>query len=146
MANEAVIISLYGSPEGEPVRFSVNDAVGIEKGTLMMISGSATGRYAIASSDAAIGNPPVSFAGIAATEKVANDGSTTLGLWTKGVFDLKMTSGGDGICNAGEMLELSGANQVRRVLPGSSLSGGVIVGKALEAGSASEVINVKLGI
>ena len=134
MTNEAVILELYGQPSGEPIRFSVCNEAGIEKGTLLAISGADLYAY----KDTA--NPTTAkFAGIAATEKVANDGSTTLGLYTKGIFDVVAS----GVIAIGELVGLSGGC-VRTSLPGD-LSGGCVVGKALETSSVGEVIRVKVG-
>ena len=133
MANEAVILELVGQPSGEPIRFSVEDGTTIEKGTLMKMSGS--DMYALASSaDGDI------FAGIAATEKVANDGSTTLGLWTKGLFDLKSNTG---TLTMGKMVKLSGANLIAGIETGQETFS---LGKVLEAGTANEVVRVAVGI
>jgi len=135
MANEATKVEIYGSPPGTPIRYTVDDAAAIEKGTLMSLSGSGvrTG-YAnvIADSD---------FIGIANTEKVASDGSTTLGVWTTGIFDL--TCGASGGIVRGAAVRLSGANTIQS---GAGSAVGKIVGVALEAAATNgEVIQVKLG-
>lgn len=129
MANEAVIIELFDG--GMPVRYTVANATAISKGTLMRHSGDNT----IAAS-AGIGVP---FAGIAAADKVASDGATTLAVYTHGFFDLK-TSELAGI-RRGDMVSLSGANQIRRAISTDFISG-AIVGKATEDGDDAEVIKV----
>ena len=141
MANEAVIVELMGQPKGVPVRFDVQDAQAIEKGTLLEIFGDRSVSGAIVTNNNA-------FAGIAAEEKVANDGSTTIGVWTKGIFDLTVTASPDVLFTPipkGSLVSLSGANMIRRV-QATDLSGGRIIGKALETGSASEVMQVAVGI
>lgn len=131
----AAIVETYGQPQGEPIRYTVADTLGIEKGTLMALSG-ATVRAAKANGS---GNGET-FVGIASTEKVANDGSTSMGCWTKGVFDIICS--GDVI--AGEVVQMSGANQVA-LLEGASLSGqAVIVGTALETGTDGNPMQVIL--
>ncbi len=135
MADEAVIIELLGHA-GEVVQYTVNDGAAIEKGTIMYIS--ADPRTAFNSLAATTG---AAFAGIAATEKVASDGSTSLGLYTYGVFDLKCASGG---CTLGALVTLSGANLIRNAVAADIIAGGII-GKALETGSAAETVAVLVG-
>jgi hypothetical protein len=132
MANEAVIIELLGSPPGEPVRYTVADGATIEKGCICKLSDP---RTAAASSAADV------FAGIAAAEKVINDGSTTLAVYTCGIFDL--TAAAQAI-TAGMIVSLSGANLVRPAVAAELLTGAV-VGKALETATAGEVIAVAIG-
>jgi hypothetical protein len=134
MANEAVVLSLYGNPPGEPIRFTCTDTPGIEKGTLMKLSGS----NICAASTAANGSP---FAGIAATEKVSGDGQTTIGVWTKGKFDI-LTCGT--AITAGDFVKLSGANLVGKALAADLLTGS-IVGKALETVTTADTIAVQVG-
>jgi len=134
MTNEAVTIELTGTSKGNPVRFDCADETGIEKGTLLWFSTP----YLV--SGAACEAKP--FAGIAATEKVANDGQTTIGVYTSGLFDLK--SANEAI-TAGSLVVLSGANLIGTALAANILTG-AIVGKAVETGAANEVIKVAVGI
>lgn len=134
MANEAVIIELMGQPKGMPVRFTVADGTGIEKGTICKMSDPRTAAASAADNDV--------FAGIAATEKVASDGSTTLGLYTCGIFDL--TDSGAGI-TVGSTVNIGGANLIIASAAADLLTGSV-VGKALETAAAGEVIAVAVGI
>ena len=133
MANEAVIIELLGNG-GDPVRFTVADGSGIEKGVLLKLTDP---RTAIASS---ADNDP--FCGIAAAEKVASDGSVTLAAYTKGIFDLK--DSGSGI-TVGATVNVGGANLVIASAAADLLTGSV-VGRALETASAAEVIAVAVGV
>lgn len=133
MANEAVIIELLGNG-GDPVRFTVADGSGIEKGVLLKLTDP---RTAIASS---ADNDP--FCGIAAAEKVASDGSVTLAAYTKGIFDLK--DSGSGI-TCGATVNVGGANLVIASAAADLLTGSV-VGRALETASAAEVIAVAVGV
>jgi len=137
MANEAVIVSLYGQPKGCPVNFKCADGVAIEKGTLLKLSGGALTE--VTPSVATDANVP--FAGIAAAEKVANDGSTTIGVWTKGIFDI--TNNAVEI-DIGKMCKISGANLVRAAADGD-YEAGAVVGKVLEPMAASEVAQVAIG-
>lgn len=79
----AQIIELLGNPRGCPIRYTVADGAGIAKGTYLKITDPRTAAAQTATADA--------FAGIAAAEKVASDGSTTLAAYTYGIFLL--TSG-----------------------------------------------------
>lgn len=153
MANEAVIIELLGNG-GDPVRYTVPDNVAIEKGTLLWMVDPRTVSGALVTGN----DGPKPFAGIAAAEKVAGDGATTIPVYTNGIFDLKTTGGTMGTVNTGDLLILSGQNLVTG-LSGAHAGGasgansvllnkirmGAVVGKALEDGSSAEVIAVRIG-
>jgi len=143
MADEAVILNLWGQPKGEPLRYSCASGIGIEKGTLLhlMDASTVTAAKLLSVSTAHDGKP---FAGIAATEKSSTDGATTIGVWTKGTFDLKC-SGSAQIPNAGELVAVSGGNLIKRALLGD-VTGGFIVGRARETASAQETIAVDVGV
>lgn len=133
MANEAVIIELLGNG-GDPVRYTVADGTGIAKGTLMYLSGDRT--ISAHSGDGQI------FAGIAAAEKVASDGSTTLSVYTNGIFDLTDSSAG---MTLGDVCKLSGtANMVATADEAGALGPHEVVGIVLETAAASEVVAVKI--
>lgn len=131
MANEAVIIELLGAVKGRPVRWSVLDATAIPKGTLCSING---GRRC----DPTAGDEY--FVGIAAHEKVANDGNTTVSLYTHGIFDLK--DAGSGI-TAGDACDVKAANQIETSDASGNLKSGRII--ALETAAANEVIACLVG-
>jgi len=131
MANEAVIIELLGNG-GNPVRFTVADGVAIPKGTLMQLTDPRT-----ASATSGDNQP---FCGITATEKVANDGQTSIACWTCGIFDL--TDSGAGI-TAGERVSIKAANTIAKVAAADQLFADV--GIALETASGGEVIAVLVG-
>jgi hypothetical protein len=133
MANEAVIIELLGNG-GDPIRYTVADGTGIPKGTLMYLS--ADPRTIAASS-----GQGQAFVGIAAAEKVANDGSTTLAVYTNGIFDL--TDSGSG-CTFGDILKLGGANTVATADEAGAQDLKEVVGYALETAGNSEVIAVRV--
>ena len=140
MANEAVIIDL-GFKGGNVVRRTVYDLATISKGTLCIMSG---GNNVAAASTANTGNPKVAFAGIASADKISGDGSTNLGLYTQGVFDL-VTATGLGFTN-GELVYISGANFVNMTgaFTINDLISGVIVGKAEETASSGEIVRIRL--
>jgi len=125
MANEAAIQTLLGNG-GDPLRFTVVDADAIQKGTLLMISGGG-----VMTAAASTSTHDEVFAGIATMEKVANDGSTTISAYTNCVADLVAS----GTFKRGDMVKLSGANVVSICTYNELISGGSVVGKALEAGT-----------
>lgn len=142
MANEAVKLALLGDG-GDPVRYTVANGTAISAGTLLhfrdpntVIASQRDGDY---------------FAGIAAADKEASDGATTIAAYTKGKFDLTCTSTNKAI-SAGQLVKISGANLIDLWQPpGPNQAGdnaGTIVGKALEdtGASSSEVIAVAVGV
>jgi hypothetical protein len=134
MANEATNITLLGNA-GDVVRFTCADGVGIEKGALCVLNDPVTlsGSHALTTGAA--------FAGIAASEKVASDGSISLGALTNCIADLTMAAGATG--NAGQWVCVSGANLIR-VATEAELASGAGIGKLLETASSSEVVAVKV--
>lgn len=137
MANEAVIVQLLGNG-GDVISFTCADAPAIAKGTLLALDDPRT------CSGANIGRANRIFAGIAAHEKVAGDGSTQISCYTYGIFDLYA----DGAINVGDLCILSGANRIAAATNNDVLSGagmGRVVGKALETATATEVIQVLVG-
>ena len=139
MSNEAVTIELFGEggSKGRPIRYTCADGASISKGTLLKLTDPRT-----VSASSAAGEI---FAGIAAADKLANDGSTNLAVWTDGIFDLQCN--GSAI-TAGQAVVLSGANLIRPVLATDTqlISSCVIIGQALESTSAgtAEAINVRI--
>ena len=132
MANEAVIVELLGN-QGDPIEITVADGTGIPKGTLMKMTGDRTGEASTADGNA--------FMGITTSEKVANDGSTTLAVYTHAIFDL--TDAGAGI-GFGNRVTIGGANTIKTAAAGEAETGEVF-GLALETASAGEVIQVLVG-
>jgi hypothetical protein len=130
MADEAVCIET-------PTRFArytVADGDNIPIGTLLHLSGDNT-----VSAHSGDGDE---FAGIAWEEKTANNGITQITAAINGVWD--MTDGGDTI-SLGNLVALDGtANEIRPAVDGE-FEAGKVIGKALEAASANEVIRVRVG-
>lgn len=100
--------------------FTVADGAGIPQNTLCQLT---SPRTATASS----GGTDV-WAGIAATEKVASNGVTELGLFTTGIWLL--TNSGLAITD-GSLVSISGSNLIKSATAGEILTGDVI-GKALQ--------------
>ena len=80
MANEATLIYELGPA----IPFTVADGTGIAKGAILKMSDPMTAALSDAQGDI--------VAGIAATEKIANDGVTKLGVFRTGIF--KVTASG----------------------------------------------------
>lgn len=145
MANEAGIIELLGEPPGEPIQVTISGGLLVTKGALIVLNSDP--RTAALSSGA-----NQIFIGIAAHDNEAGNGKTRLGVYTKGIFDLTSVSGAAAdLPRFGDIVEVSGANLIRRMgqnsVSGAAFLSGMqqMVGVALETASASEVIAVKLG-
>ena len=140
MANEAKILTLYGQPKGEPINFTIADGEAVEKGQIMKMSGA----YTVAPAE---GDNDI-IAGIASSEKVANDGSTTIGVWTRGIFDVLVQGAvaiGDDITLSGTAAAGTAANILKKYTTVDNEKG-YVLGKALEEVSATneDTIAVKL--
>lgn len=126
MTNEAVIVELLGN-KGDPVRYTCADGTTILKGTLLELT---TPRTVVANSDA---DRP--FVGIAAMEKVADDGTTSISVYTHGIFQIMVLAGGTQ-AEIGDGVSLTNTeNQV-------SLSDTLDNEKGYEVGYAIETIAV----
>ena len=133
MADEAVIIELFNG--GRPMRFIVQDATAIPKGSLLELD--ADRRVIVATNGSGV------FVGIAAFEKVANDGSTQITGYTDGIFGLKSDSGVD---NRGALMSLSDTDNVIETGVAADLLTGARVGHYLEAGTNAGVEAVRVNI
>ena len=98
----ATIIELLGKEKGRPVRYTVADGVAIPKGTLMKVIEPRTAE--------ATDGDDKPFCGIAATEKVISDGSTTLACYTHGIF--KLTNSATTALTAGMRVQIKAANEI----------------------------------
>lgn len=135
MANEAVIIELLGNG-GDPIRYTVDNTVAVAKGTIMKFS-SDPRTIAACSADGDF------IAGIAASEKVANDGSTTLAVYTNGIFDLACTAS-TGSAVLGGPVKVTAANTIAPADSDTVATSREVVGYSLETGSAGEVVAVRV--
>jgi len=133
MANEAVIIETYPY---NVRRYNCISGASFTKGQLLKLADpkTASGSYI------GVGDP---FAGIVAFEKTGVDGSTDISCYTSGIFELTMAL--NATCMAGELVIMSGTNLIVSASSVGQLLSGAIVGKALEAGASSEVIQVAVG-
>jgi predicted RecA/RadA family phage recombinase len=132
MANEAVIIELLGNM-GDPIRYTVDNATAVVKGTIMKITDPRTAAATTAADE------PI--AGIAVSEKVANDGSTTLAVYTNGIFDLKDANAGG--CTVGARVAIAGANTIDDADANDLLQNSTI-GYSLETAAGAVVVAVRV--
>jgi len=129
MANEAVLRDRIS----EPLDFTVADGTGIEKGTLLKLTDARTAIASTAAGDV--------IAGIAAREKIANDGRTRLAVFREGIFDMKAS----GAITVGHVVYSAGAVNEVKVAPATA-SGASIIGYALETASDAETIQIYVNV
>lgn len=132
MANEAVIIEL--NPNRNAENFTVADGTGISKGCLLKVADAHTASAAAGKQEA--------VAGIAAAEKEANDGATTLGVYVPGsghIFDLYA----DDNITTGQAVHISGANKIGAGV-NNDFRSGAYLGRALEDATQGETIRVRV--
>lgn len=122
MAGEAIIIELFNG--GRPIRFTCIDGVPLPKGSLLELSADRT--VQVATTDTAC------FVGIAASEKVASDGSTTIAAYTDGIFDLLSDTGTDVV---GTMMAISSVDNTLETGVDADMLSGANVGYMVEAGT-----------
>jgi len=131
MANEAVIIELFNG--GDPITYTCNEGIGIEKGTIMELSGD---RTVIANT-----NDNAPLVGIAAAEKVASDGATTIPVYTNGIFDCLTDAGTD---NAGAVLANSATENTLQTGDAADLLANSFLGFTLETAGNAEVAAIRV--
>jgi len=135
MAFEWEKVELFGANnDGDPVSYTVADGTAVSKGTLMKLTDP---RTAIAATTDII---PTPIAGVASTDKEANDGATRLALWTNGIFEVSAS----GAIRIGESVTGTLNNYVISSGALTEAASGAILGRALESGTDAEVINVRL--
>jgi len=129
MANEAILVFRTAMP----IPFTCDNGTGIEKGALLKLTDPMTASSANGTNDF--------VCGVAASEKVASDGKTKLGIYRNGIFRFYLS----GSCVAGDSVG-SIADSVNFVAKNSdtTLSGCRVVGNALEDGATGEQILVEL--
>ena len=117
MANETTLML-----ETElPIAFKCADATGIDKGAILKLTESMTAIITSGQND--------KVAGIAAEEKIANDGKVTIPVYMGGIF--KGTAGASVSIGAALMTDAT-ANKIETATTGTGASG---IGYALEAPS-----------
>ena len=126
MANEATIIELFNG--GRPIRYTVADGATIEKGAIAVLTDPRT-----VITHAAADTPIV---GIVAAEKVANDGSTTISVYTDGIFDI--TAAAAGVAAVGVLVAGSGTANMTTAADANDVLQNSTVGMVLEAQANDE--------
>ncbi len=115
---------------------TVADGDNISGGALTVLTGDHTVQ---ASSGGTLGSV---WGGVAAVEKLALDGSTTIAVYLDGVFDMQV-AGGNGAVTRGTKVTFSGANLIKDATE-AQVNAGQWIGVGEETGSADEVIRVRL--
>lgn len=110
-----------------PIAFTCADGTGIEKGAILKLADPNTVSTTAGDTD------PV--AGIAAEEKVANDGKTKIPVWTSGTF--KGYAGAAGV-TAGMAIITDTATGAANELVVADINSEHIVGRALETATDTE--------
>lgn len=123
MANETTLVFELS----RPVPFTCADGTGIEKGALLKIADPFTVSITAADHDAVIG--------IAAEEKIANDGKTKIGVYLSGIF--KGVAGTAGV-TAGAAIDSDAGTSAPNKLADCAVNAEHIIGRALETAAATE--------
>jgi hypothetical protein len=133
MANEAILVHELEPP----IPFTCADGTGIEKGSLLKLTDPMTVALADGAADI--------IAGIAAEEKIASDGKTSIGVYLRGIF--KMLSDGTVAVGAGVMAD--GTNPNEFITATAAADAAQIFGISLESVSDGHtgmvLVNVGIG-
>ena len=123
--------------ELEPaVKFTVTDGTGIEKGSLLKLTDPMT--VIINSGDRDV------IIGVAAEEKVANDGKTTLGVYLRGIF---ICTAGASITVGNLLMNNAAAGAVNEVIPATAAADAAqVFAVALETASDANTLKVLLNV
>ena len=132
MANELVITDLLGNG-GDPVQYTCLDNTAIAKGTVMELEDLRTVKKISAD------NKPI--AGIVNTEKVANDGQTTIAVITNCIA--KATVGATGATVGFEQAAHASDNTLGNA-DASDIDEGLTIGYALETATTGETYLVRI--
>jgi hypothetical protein len=130
MANEATLMVEMDLPV---MMTCANDAT-IEKGTVLKLGDLMTVSACTADNDV--------FGGIAAEEKIINDGKTKIAVWLRGIFKMTIQAGES--TTVGQDVVIKGTNTVGGYTTLDDEKG-YKVGKALETGAAGETVFVLVG-
>lgn len=135
MAAEAVIVELFGTPPGRPIRGIVADNTAITKGSLMIWKTNPRTLVKHAGVDE-------SFAGIAAVDKVASDGQLSIAVYTDGIFDI--TAAVAGVVAMGAMAAVSATPNMTTAADAADLLQSSNVGVVLEDQANDEVALIRI--
>jgi len=129
MANEAVLIH----ETGLPLPFTVADGTGIEKGAILKMTDPMTAVLADGDGDI--------IAGIAAEEKIANDGRTKIGVYREGVF--RVLAGAAGI-TVGLAIDTHASTGAANEVAAAAAGAGHKLGISLETASDTHTFLMEL--
>lgn len=127
MADEATLLV----QNGIPINFTCADGTGIEKGALLKMADPMTASLSAAQDDV--------VGGIAAAEKIANDGVTKIAVFRSGIF--KVTASGS--ITVGDALVLDPV-PVGNYVSAAAVDAENIIGIALETASVGETFKMEL--
>lgn len=133
MADEAIIVELLGN-KGDPIRYTVADALAVPKGSVLELTDPRTVILMSAVNKA--------VAGIAVEEKVANDGQTSIAVYTNGIFQLKTAAGATAVLGA-DVVSAGAGNEIDD-FDTLDDENGYKIGKSLETSGASTVTLVRV--
>ena len=130
MTNEAVLMREVSVP----VSFTCSDSTGIEKGALLALTDPNTCATATTSKE--------EVAGVAAQEKIANNGQTKVAVYDRG--DFKIVASGS--ITAGDPVAMWGrdGNMVFTLVGVANLSGNCVFGIAKETATNGQTLRVEL--
>ena len=116
-----------------PIPFTVADGTGIEKGAILKMTDPMTAATADGDTDI--------VAGIAAEEKIANDGKTSLAVYRRGIFKCAIGAGG---CTVGDALITDANTGAANELATADVNSENIFGVALETAVDTDTALVEL--
>ena len=134
MAAEVSIIELLGEPRGTPIRYTVADANAVAKGAIMQITDPRT------VTEHTGADQPI--AGIAAHEKVALDGSTSMSIYTNGIFDI--TAAAAGAVAIGKVCAGSATANMFTMSDADDMIQNSMIGYCMEAADNDERVAVRI--
>ena len=129
MADEAVLMIEIAPP----LPFTVADGTGIEKGAILKMTDFMTAIISSGTDDV--------IAGIAAEEKIANDGRTSIGVYRQGIF--RVLAGGS--ITVGDQLKSNAGTKANEVLTATNATlSGKSLGIALETAADTNTFLMEL--
>ena len=129
MANETTLV--YET--AQPIPLTCADGTGIEKGAILKLTDPATVATTTGDTNAVIG--------IAAEEKIANDGKTKIAVYTEGIF--RGTAGIAGVVAGAAIITDTTTSGVNKIVL-ADVNSEKILGMALETASSGETFLFKL--
>ena len=132
MANEAIL----QVQQELPINFTCADGTGIEKGTLLKMTDNMTAIKVAGANDI--------IAGIAAKEKIANNGTTKIAVFRKGIFKMIVSGAvtfGDTVGSAATALGQVVSNSLT-----ATISGSRVIGTALESATTGQSLKIAVNV